>query len=449
MCVALTGCSKLNYNEKLLRPPELSGEYQSIFNTLQSSASLQTLSLQPPTSGEYRSSITIYDNSVDNSKYAIAFYKNEVQQITDKISLRMGILNKANGEDWQCIWDIPCEGESIDQIIFMKDSNKNNIYMVVGYMSEQNAQNKYCIYNLSSKNFKNIYTGEYKLMTICDINSDGVEELITIGNYDNNDVNSQEQNVDNNISNQKKATKAIINSISDNHVTSWGDTKTNSYVQKYTNISIDQKTFGKPAIFIDNQISNNLYTTEILTFENNKLKNITFQNTAESTYRYFAPFSYDIDNDGEIEIPIIKSFPGYYIHYDDEQQTFQPFITAWHKYKNNKMVKLFDTYIDYVHGFGFILPDSWKNKVSINQINEDEIEFFVFHDSLQDNSEKLFKIKVDYKKDKNNIPINYTILKSEGALLYLVSFNDEIQSSNSEFAISLEKLKNNFFIISK
>ncbi len=449
MCVVLTGCSKLNYNEKLLRPPELSGEYQAIFDTLQSSVSLQTLSLQPPTSGKYRSSITIYDNNVDNSKYAIAFYKNEIQQITDKISLRMGILNKANGKDWQCVWDVPCEGESIDQIIFMEDNNKSNVYMIVGYTSQQNAQNKYCIYNLSAKNFKTIYTGEYKLMTICDINSDGVEELITIGNYDNNDVNSQEQNVDNNISNQKKAPKAIINSISDNHVTSWGDTKTNSYVQKYTNISIDKKTFGKPAIFIDNQISNNLYTTEILTFENNKLKNITLQNTAESTYRYFASFSYDIDNDGEIEIPIIKSFPGYYIHYYDEQPTFQPFVTTWHKYKNNKMVKLFDTYIDYVHGFGFILPDNWKNKVSINQINENEIEFFVFHDSLQNNGEKLFKIKVDYKKDKDNIPINYTILKSEGALLYLVSFNDEIQSSNSELAISLEKLKNNFFIISK
>ena len=90
--MTLTGCSKLNDNEKLLRPPELSGEYQSIYDTLQASTSLQTLLLQPPTSGKYRSSITIQDNSIDNSKYAIAFYKNEIQQITDKISLRMGIL---------------------------------------------------------------------------------------------------------------------------------------------------------------------------------------------------------------------------------------------------------------------------------------------------------------------------------------------------------------------
>lgn len=449
MCVILTGCSKLSDNEKLLRPPELSSEYQSIYNTLKSSTSLKTLSLQPPTSGSYRSSITIYDNNIDNSKYAIAFYKNEIQQITDKISLRMGILNKTNDKDWQCVWDIPCEGETIDQIIFMEDNNKNNMYMIVGYISEQNVQNKYCIYNLSAKNFKTIYTGEYKLMTLCDINSDGIKELITIGNYDNNNTDSQGHSIVNNISDQKKTTKAIINSISDNHVTLWGDTETNSYVQKYTNINIDEKTFGKTAICIDNQISNNFYTTEILIFENNKLKNITLQDNAESTGRHFASFSYDINNDGEIEIPTTQSFPGYYNFYYDEQPTFQPFITTWHKYKNNKMVKLFDTYIDYVHGFGFILPDNWKNKVSINQIDENEIEFFVFHNSLQNNDEKLFKIKVDYKKDKDNIPPNYFILKSEGSLLYLVSFNEEIQSSNSEFSISLEQLKNNFFIISK
>ncbi len=449
MCINLTGCAKLNDNEKLLRPPELSGEYQTIYNTLKSSTSLNTLSLQPPISGDYKSSITIYNNNIDNSKYAIAFYKNEVQQVTDKRNLRMGILNKTADKDWQCIWDIPCEGETIDQIMFMEDSNQNNIYLIVGYISKQNVQNKYCIYNLSVKNFQTIYTGEYKLMKLCDINSDGIVELITLGNYNKNDIDTQRYNVINNISDSRDNAKAVINSISNNRVTLWGDTRINSYAQKYTNICVDDKSFSKPSIFIDDQISSSFYTTEILTFENNRLKNITLKDTAESTSRDFASFSYDIDGDGEIEIPRVDRFPGYDNYDPVEQVTFQPFITTWHKYKNNKMVAICDTYIDYVHGFGFVLPESWKNKVSINKINEDEIEFFVYHDSLKNNEDTLFKIKVDYQKNKNNIPMNYFILKSEGALLYLVSFNEKIQSSNSEFSISLEELKNNFLVISK
>lgn len=451
MCINLTGCTKLNDNEKLLRPPELSGEYQTIYNTLKSSTSLNTLSLQPPISGDYKSSITIYNNNIDNSKYAIAFYKNEVQQVTDKCSLRMGILNKTADKDWQCIWDIPCEGETIDQIMFMEDSNQNNIYLIAGYISEQNVQKKYCIYNLSIKNFQTIYTGEYKLMKLCDINSDGITELVTIGNYDRNNIDTQRYNVINNISDSKDTiVKAVINSISDSHVTLWGDTRIDTYSKKYTNISMDNKTFGKPAMFIDCQISDYTYKTEILTFENNKLKTITPEYTANFTYRDFASFSYDIDNDGEIEIPKTGLFPGYFNYYPSlEQSTFQPYITTWCKYKNNKITALFDTYMDYAHGFGFVLPKNWKNKVSINQINEDEIEFFVYHNSLKNNDETLFKIKVDYQKNKNNVPMNYFILKSEGALLYLVSFNEKIQSSNSEFSISLEELKNNFFVISK
>ena len=434
----------------MLRPPELSGEYQTIYNILKSSTSLNTLSLQPPISGDYKSSITIYNNNIDNSTYAIAFYKNEVQQVTDKCNLRMGILNKTTDKDWQCIWDIPCEGETIDQIMFMEDSNKNNIYLIAGYISEQNVQKKYCIYNLSVKNFQTIYTGEYKLMKLCDINSDGITELITMGNYDRNNIDTQRYNVVNNISESKNTAKAVINSISDNRVTLWGDTKINAYAQKYTNISMDYKTFDKPSIFIDNQISDYMYTTEILTFENNQLKNITLKDTSDSTYRDFASFSYDIDSDGEIEIPKINPFPGYY-NYDPivEQSTFQPFITTWHKYKNNKMIDLFDTYMDYVHGFGFILPKNWKNKVSINQISEDEVEFFVYHNSLKNTNDTLFKIKVDYQKNKKNVPMDYFILKSEGALLYLVSFNEKMQSSNSELSISLEELKNNFFVISR
>ena len=452
MCINLTGCAKLNDNEKLLRPPELSGEYQTIYNTLKSSTSLNTLSLQPPISGDYKSSITIYNNNIDNSKYAIAFYKNEVQQVTDKGNLRMGILNKTADKDWQCIWDIPCEGETIDQIMFIEDSNQSNIYLIAGYISEQNVQKKYCIYNLSAKNFQTIYTGEYKLMKLCDINSDGIDELITIGNYDRNNIDTQRYNVINNTStsDSKNTVKAVINSISDNRVTLWGDTKINSYAQKYTNICIDDKTFGKPSMFIDSQVSDYTYKTEILTFENNKLKNITLTDMPDFTYRDFASFSYDIDNDGKIEIPKTDLFPGYYDYYNPLEQTkFQPFITTWCKYKNDKMDALFDTYMDYVHGFGIILPEKWKNKVSVTQTSEDEIEFFVYHNSLKNNDDKLFKIKVDYQKNKNNVPMDYFILKSEGALLYLVSFNEKMQSSNSEFSVSLEELKNNFFVISR
>ena len=451
----LTGCNQLNDNEKLLHPPKFSGEYQTIYEALKSSVPFSKISLQSPKAGKHRSAITTYTSSIDKAEYAIAFYKSGLQKIDSKNSLRMGILQKSD-EIWRCAWDIPCEGEDIDQIMFMENGEKNNLYLIVGYASSQSVQNKYYIYNLNIKNFKTIYSGEYNMMAVCDVDSDGNLELITIGNYEKSDIDTKNYDISNNISDSKDTTRAIIHSISQNHVTLWGDAKMSPYYQKYTKISIDQKTFKSTSLFVDSQRSNEKYSTEILIFADNKLKNLTYENDLfVSSSRSYAPFSCDIDNDGEIEIPQTKPFPGYQATYSNEQNSPLPYITTWRKYQDKKLVKIFDTYLNHVYGFGIKLPNSWQNKVSIKQIYEDdEIEFFIYdnsddnlNDSKRSSRETLFKIKVEHQKNKSALPKDYFILKSEGPLIYLASLNQPKNSSNSQLFMTMDQLKESFFII--
>ena len=455
VCLNLTGCNKLNDNEKLLHPPKFSGEYQTIYKALKSSVPFNKISLQSPKAGQHRSAITTYTSSTDQTEFAIAFYKSELQKVDNNSSLRMGILQKSD-EDWRCAWDISCEGEDIDQIMFMENSGKNNLYLIVGYVSSQSVQNKYYIYNLSIKDFKTIYSGEYSMMTMCDVDSDGRFELITIGNFEKSDIDAKNYDISNYISDSKDSTRAIIHSVSENHVTLWGDAKMSPYYQKYTKISIDKKTFNSVALFIDSQRSDEKYSTEILIFEDNKLKNLTYENDLfASSSRSYAPFSCDIDNDGEIEIPQTRPFSDYKSAYSGEQNPPWPYITSWRKYKNKKLVKIFDTYLNYVYGFGIRLPNNWQNKVSIRQVYEnDEIEFFI-SDSSNHNSnnskksgrETLFKIKVDHQKNKSAIPKDYFILKSEGPLIYLASLNQPKTFSNSQLFMTVDQLKESFFII--
>ena len=287
------------------------------------------------------------------------------------------------------------------------------------------------------------------MMAMCDVDSDGNSELITIGNYKKSDISAQNYNISNNISDSEETTRAVINSICDNHITLWGDAKMSPFYQKYTKISIDEKTFNSASLFVDSQRSANNYSTEILVFEDNKLKNLTYENDLfVSSYRPYAPFSCDINNDGEIEIPYTKNFPGYKSSYLNEQNSPQPYITTWRKFKDKKLVKIFDTYLNYVYGFGIRLPNNWQNKVSIKQIYEDdEIEFFVYNNSLKDNREVLFKIKVEHQKNKSAIPKNYFVLKTEGPLIYLANVSQPNNSPNSQLFITLSQLKDSFFII--
>ena len=441
ICLNLSGCSQFNDSDALLRPPNFSGEYTAIYNALESSVQQgDKISLHSPQSGEYRSSI-ILQNYNDSLKQAIAFYESGVQKTLSGTGLRMGVFSELNG-NWTCNWDLPCDGEKVDKVMFLKDESNIYNYMIVGYSSEKQTQKNYCIYNFNIDNFHMLYAGEYQAMEVCDINEDGINELITIGHYEKETNNSKNYTVTDKTKNSHYITSAVINSISNDHITLWGETQMSGNILNYTNISFDHNSFGKPTLFIDEQITKTTYGTEVLIYENNSLKNIILENNMiDQTIRYQVPISYDINKNGIIEIPHTKLFPGY-----DQNSASPIYITNWRKFQNGKLVDDITTYVNYSQGFGITLPKQWEGKVSAkNLYQNDEIEFFVYHDSLENDKEKLLRLRIDSQNNKNNIPFNYFVVRTDGPILYLANLSTVNPLTDPTLSISPDQVKNQFF----
>ncbi|MFB0919380.1 MAG: hypothetical protein QMB62_00635, partial [Oscillospiraceae bacterium] len=99
--------------------------------------------------------------------------------------------------------------------------------------------------------------------------------------------------------------------------------------------------------------------TDIIISSNGELKNISCgANEDSSAKRRFSVYSTDIDGNGSLDVPFAEKLSG-----SDEYWIFD-----WYTYnKDGSRVKCASTYHDYTDGWFFVLPDEWRDTVSIRR----------------------------------------------------------------------------------
>lgn len=418
--LTLTGCNYMNDNiATLVRPPRLSDEQQLIYDALAASVRQgDTISLQSPQTGSYRSAVVTYNIDSEPSLEALAFYESTVQSTLGETGLRVCLLDQIDGQ-WRAVWDVPGVGKQMDKVLFFRDAQTNQIYTILGFLSENQGQNTYYIYHYGDGIFSRVDTGSYKMMDVYDITGDGQDDFITIG-Y------KEKKGTQPSLDVESLETNAAINSLQNGKFYRWGETPMSNKAIAYNNVKKDQSSFGQPALILDEQVSKTTYATEILIFDGTSLKNLTVgagNQLFDQTLRTQIPISYDIDGDGAAEIPHTELFPGY-----QQDSTNPVYLSTWYKLRDDELVDGIPAYVNYSQGFGLILPEPWQGRVTAKSLlQNDEIEFYVCHTkednpneiNLEDDSEKLLTLRVDTLSNAGRYPYGYFEVASIGQVVYL------------------------------
>ncbi len=103
--------------------------------------------------------------------------------------------------------------------------------------------------------------------------------------------------------------------------------------------------------------------TDIFTYENNKLSNITLTGSSavsEGTIRSVTVYCRDIDNDGIMEIPISRAL------YTKSETVYK--VLDWYSFnqKGRRTLKL-STYHNYSDGWYLVLPEKWGTNFTIRR----------------------------------------------------------------------------------
>lgn len=404
--VLCSGCS-LNVNvDTMLTPPRLSGEQEQIYQALQESAGAD-IRLKYPKSGSYLSAFIIADMDEDAGEEAIVFY--EKNHLASE-GLRINLLDKINGK-WQSICDRSAEGSEIEKVMISPLGSSDRMNILVGYSTANQSEKYLSVYTYENNYLEQPLTHNYALFDVVDTGNSRNPDLILLCA----------------VSTAEPAYTAVYCLEQDGLYHEYKYTFTDYYTD-YRQLIYGRLPNSRTAFYIDAATGTSSLQTEILSLEPVEENSSEMQlvnllqrcgKSAEETVRRASLFSMDIDNDGVPEIPVQEVFLGYASAPESEQIQ----QTNWLTMQENQMFTEYESFVNINDGYLFMLPEEWKNKVTVmNNPTENEMQFCAYNAEQTENFPVLMRIYFAYDDaDKeDHLHAGYQLLHTKGTASCLI-----------------------------
>jgi hypothetical protein len=334
-----TGCSSKSLSiDEMLSLPQLPDEYidlQRKINQVLASGAVYAA----PASGSHRQSVQLYDINGDGINEALAFFK-----VYEDKPLKLYIFYKTD-KGYSTATTIDGDGTDIESINYIDMNGDGWSEIVVGWQMESGIQ-MLNVYSLKGYIATNIATSDYTEYTTTDMDDDGDQELLVLRHDSTSKVGELEMFY----INADGETESMLAKLSLGM----------DYISKLTTGKLrDLHT----ALFVEGSFKGNGLITDIFTYENNKLSNITLTGSSavsEGTIRSVTVYCRDIDNDGIMEIPISRAL------YTKSETVYK--VLDWYSFnqKGRRTLKL-STYHNYSDGWYLVLPEKWGTNITIRR----------------------------------------------------------------------------------
>lgn len=427
--VAFSGCTfTIKSPEKLMSPPKLTGDYQSLQDSFLKTID-EEVDFVTPVNGEHKSAFIIDDFDSDGVEDAIVFYSSKEGE--EKVNI--GVFKKEENDNWLYVKKIPGAGNSVDCVV-IEDMNGDKIKEVTVGWNIFTSNKQLTVYEPVVKNsnesFEEMGSYQYNLVTTVDVNSDGKKELFFVYLDANNSVPS--------------AVACVI-----------GIDKNNK-LETISRASVDGNISGYEAIYVDSEEKNTVILvdafknehdmiTEVLVWdpEESKLSAPLFDvetQTTTATWRNKRQNVKDIDNDGHYEIPVGVEIVGSTYVINGELQDECLYYTRWSEFNGSKLKPQKYVIENDAEGYELDIPSSWVGKITVNRLDS-QLYFYRWNASSEEHLGKQLFSLVSHAKGTQKIS-GYERLADFGSK----SFEYSITQDGKDFGVVDQKIKDGFNI---
>lgn len=422
LCFSLTGCGMFSVDiERLMSPPELSGDMYPISRALSASIK-EDYQLKYPSSGERRSAIILEDIDDDGVFEAFAFYSTQDDEMTN---MHINAIRKdKNGYVSVAEQSVVAGGvERVDFCDLDADGKKE---ILVGWEVYGSSEKQLCVYSLTNKALNQRLSEKYTGFTCCDLTLSGENELFIHLLNTSDMLNS-----------------AAVYKFSDGGLQKIGGCVLDSAVKTVSVPVTSKLSGGQTAIYID-EIKGAGAVTEVLFFSDGELKNplLETENTIENirTLRSASIASRDIDGDGVIEIPVATKLAN---ATSSEELLY---YTNWCAFDGTNLVTKRITVLNTIDGYCIEVPKNLEGHLAVLKDTDSHRRVFYYYDAgTEIVGERLATISVVPAKiwdGKNYNRADMFELARKDSNVYVGSVNIA-----SEFRISENKLKEIFKLV--
>lgn len=422
ICLSFSACDfSINTIDNLMRPPKLSGEsslLQIAFeNSLENSDSIV---MKNPISGDSRSSFLFYDIDSDNVQEAFAFYSDPAISEIAYFS-----IFKMNNNDWIQVANVKGRGEEIYEIDFA-DLNGDGILEILiswTFLSdvEKNTNNSFSktsdrvltIYNYSDEGVNLLKAEYFTKIFVDDFNNDKSDEILLI-NINHSNLSS-------------RTTARILRFDNDYQVNTDKNLILSSMINIY-NIATDNAD-GHTRIFIDGSINENTFITELIDIKQDDFQislPLYEMNTSDSplTLRDSQIYSFDVDNDGVVEIPTKEIWPNAVNIANNMDESTPLSLTVWSEISDGGIVTDFKCLYNVSYNYFYVISDDWIDTVAASYNDNDSL--LSFYEILPDGTKNhIISFKLFNSNEWRNYSGKYTKISEDGIFVYAYMFNDD------------------------
>lgn len=430
----MTGCSAVNFGvDGLITSPKLTREQSEIHQALVASVG-NNITLKYPKSGENRSAFVIKNIDDEPGEEALVFY--EYTGAEKKDGLMVSVLDKNEDDKWTSVKEISGTGSEVSTVIISDMGSDKETEVIVGYTNFSGEEKTLEVYNYDNGDLKTIGTDNYSLLESYDINGDGTDELIIV----NKKIGANKKD------NSDDSYSASLLEVRDGKLFKTQSVEMCKNTTSYVN-SVTGKVQGEiPAIYIDELTDKNQLQTEIIYYRYDSLQNPIYsekETLIPICTRPVGYYSQDVDSDGIVEIPSVKTMLGYETAVEEEKL----YLTSWYVYEDFYELNLkYSGYYSISDGYSMMFPNRWDGQVTVKYDNKsEETVFYKYAGDINGEMAELMRIAVVGDNYKTNYMYNgYQLVDAKGRINYMVKISDD---KNEPLVPTIDEIKNCFYIV--
>lgn len=409
LSLLLAGCSNFRLAtsiDDLITPVSPSGDNAGVQNAVDEYCKSGYL-IKIPSSGDYTTSFVFYDLDNDGAEEAISFFEPSDERGT----VSLAVLKK-NNDKWSVVSDIKGDGADVESVDFCDVNHDGQVEILVCWnVIAKSTNSKLSVYNQQQTDEgysleqldDPITAGEF----ICaDVNGDGINEVAVF-----------------NIGSSAESPTAELYSFADNSKRRIGRTKLDSTIISFENI-ISAETSEGISIYADalkadgsSMVTEFLYWSDYYDSIVSPFYSYSSGKTTQ-TARNSIIHSKDIDDDGEVEIPI-----------DAKADNLPKQITAqnWMVYKNTVLNHKCYSFSCKRDSYSLLVEDDLFSDVSVKYNNDNRLLTLASKDGEQEYFSIIAVIGSAYNADELSLQ-GYTEIFTDSGFVYLAKVNNQLDA---------------------
>ncbi len=383
---SLTGCNMFSVDtEKLMTPPELTGEMSPINRAIKKSIKGE-YQLKYPSSGDRRSAIILEDIDLDGTFEAFAFYSTQDDEMTN---MHINVVRKTES-GYKSVAEQSVVAGGVERIDFCDLDADGVKEILVGWEVYGSSEKQLCVYSLNGKTISQRLSEKYTGFICCDLTGSGDNELFI-----------------NLLDTSEMLNSASVYRFSGDGLQKIGGCVLDSGVKTAAAPVHSKLVTGQSAIYID-EIKGAGAVTEVLVFKDGELKNplLETEDAIENirTVRAASIRCTDVDSDGFIEIPVATKLP------NAAESDELLYYTNWCDFDGENLVTRKITVFNTIDGYYVEVPKNLEGHLAVLKDTENHRRVFYYFDPETGViGERLASVEVigakkwdDKKTDKTN-----------------------------------------------